>query len=112
MTQLDEQKSSATVALTAPVAQRIAQRFPKTKRPVSTGRRSRKQGAPTINGYGIGTSSPSFCAPVDLDDEYRGRRLRPLWELASRTGNSVLRRLCLQYEAEVEGVAIVGGLTG
>jgi hypothetical protein len=105
---LDSRKSEATIAATAPVAQRTEQRFPKTKSLVTGGRHSQKQALPESNSLETGTASLGLCAPVDLDDEYTGKRLRPLWELAQSTGNAVLRRLVLRYEAEVEGILMAG----
>jgi hypothetical protein len=109
---LDKPKTRTTVRKSAPVAQRTEQRFPKTIRAVSGGRSSTNHAALSTNSLESYTSPLGLCAPVDLSDEYSGKRLRPLWELAKRTSNDTLKRLVLQYEAQVEGVAIGGRLAG
>ncbi len=109
MRALDPEKSRASVRIHAPVAQRTEQRFPKRNQAVTVGRCSTNRASPTDDSLKTVTSSLGLCAPVDDHDEYQGKRLRPLWDLALRLNNHVLRRLVLQYEVQHEGVAIVGG---
>lgn len=110
MTLLDSQKKPTNIGSDCQLSSAVEQRFRKQNLRGATDRNGVNNAASEANSLEKVTRLRNSCDPVDITDEYTGKRLAPLAKLAERTGNMVLKRLVLRYEAEREGVRLDGRL--